>query len=372
MNDAVKTAATTSMKGGGYYSQSTQGAKHAIDNATGMLLDAVAALPTPEAGRPLRLADYGAADGGTSKAAIREVVAAVRSRFPDQEIEVTYTDLASNDWSQLFKAMQGLDGSEHTYWSEFDGVFVTGCGIGFHRQLVPSGMLDLGFSATAMHYVSERPCEITTHVHHVGAEGEELASFDRQAAADWERILMGRAAELRPGGRLVILSFGKDEQGRYLGGTGGVDMFDTFDMLWRRLADARQITDEEYRAATFAQVYRMPDQFTAPLTDAASIVHKAGLRLVSMHTGLTPCPYRAAFDAAPEMGTRAFAKSYIPTLRSWSETVFLNALSTARPAEERTAIVDAFYQSYEDLVADQPDGHAMDYIHCYLAIEKVG
>ena len=42
-----QTAATTSMKGGGYYSQSTRGAKDVIDNAAPMLMEAVAALPEP-------------------------------------------------------------------------------------------------------------------------------------------------------------------------------------------------------------------------------------------------------------------------------------------------------------------------------------
>ena len=39
------TYATVSMKGGGYYSKQTRGAKDVIDNAVGMLEDAVAALP---------------------------------------------------------------------------------------------------------------------------------------------------------------------------------------------------------------------------------------------------------------------------------------------------------------------------------------
>ena len=51
MTDAVKTAATTSMKGGGYYSQSTRGAKDVIDNASAMLMEAVAALPDPAPGQ---------------------------------------------------------------------------------------------------------------------------------------------------------------------------------------------------------------------------------------------------------------------------------------------------------------------------------
>ena len=365
------TASTTSMKGGGYYSQSTRGAKDVIDNAAPMLMEAVAALPVPVSGQPVRIADFGCADGGTSEKTIRDTVVAIRGRWPDRQIQVTYTDLASNDWSQLFKSMQGLDGSDNTYWTEFPGIFVQGCGIGFHHQLLPDGTLDLGFSATAMHYVSELPCRITGHVHHVGATGEALAAFDAQAAKDWEAILLARAAELRTGGRLVFMNFGKDEEGRYLGNTGGVNMFDTFELHWRAMADAGEITADEYDAATFAQAYRTPDEFKAPLVDPQSPVHEAGLRLVSSHTGVTGCPYRAAYDANPSMGARAFAQSYIPTLRSWSETVFLNALSPDRPDTERRALVDAFYQRYEDMVAADPDGHAMDYVHCYLAIEKV-
>ena len=70
------------------------------------------------------------------------------------------------------------------------------------------------------------------------------------------------------------------------------------------------------------------------------------------------------------MSAREFAVSYIPTLRSWSETVFLNALSPNRPTAEKTDLIDYYYQQYADLVARNPTGHAMDYVHCYLAIEK--
>ena len=39
-------------------------------------------------------------------------------------------------------------------------------------------------------------------------------------------------------------------------------------------------------------------------------------------------------------------------------------------ADEAAAIVDRFYQAYEDEVAAAPDGHAMDYIHLVLDIEN--
>ena len=373
MTMTSKTAATTSMKSGGYYSESTRGAKDVIDNASGMLMDAIAALPEPSTDRALNIADFGAADGGTSKKSIRASVAAMRSKFPDRQIVVTYTDLASNDFSTLFKSMQGLEGNdENTYYKEFDGVFVHACGIGFHNQLMPDRSLDLGFSATAMHYISEKPCEIPDHVHMVGTSGATLEAYAARAAKDWENILLARSNELAPGGRLVFMNFGKDEQGRYLGGTGGADMFDTFDMLWKQLATEGKISEAEYINASFSQFYRTKEEFSAPLVDTSSAVYSSGLRLISAHTGVVGCPYRAAFDQSNgAMSAREFAVSYIPTLRSWSETVFANALDASRPNDERLAIVDLFYQRYEDLVAENPDGHAMDYVHCYLAIEKI-
>ncbi|MCY4501560.1 MAG: hypothetical protein OXE57_08375 [Alphaproteobacteria bacterium] len=46
-------------------------------------------------------------------------------------------------------------------------------------------------------------------------------------------------------------------------------------------------------------------------------------------------------------------------------------LSPARTASEKQAIVDRFYDSYEDRVRQSPAGHAMDYVHIYLVCEKV-
>jgi len=367
-----KTAATVAMKGDGYYSQSTRGAKDVIDNAVAMLIEATKAIAEPPSGHPLHIADFGAADGGTSKKAIHKTVAALRERFPDRQIEVTYTDLPSNDYSNLFKNMLGLTNDQNNnYMEDFPGVFLNAIGIGFHRQLMPDASLDIGFSATAMHYISEKPCEIENHVHMVGASGATLTAYAKRAAKDWENILLARAKELRLGGRLVFMNFGKDEQGRYLGHTGGVNMFDTFYALWSDMHDEGLITNEEHKNASFSQYYRTMEEFCAPFNNAASAVSTAGLKLVSLHTGVIKCPYRTAFEAANgAMSNRDFSRSYIPTLRSWSETVFLNALDTARNATERAKLVDLFYQRYEDKVCDNPDGHAMDYVHCYLAIEK--
>lgn len=365
----LNTQAVLSMMGSGYYSERTLGARNVINAAGAMVGKALGHTPQTDI---IRIADYGAADGGTSRAMWSQIFNDLRQRGDERQIEMIYTDLASNDFSTLFRMMQGFEGDASVaYQKNLDGVFVHACGTGFHNQLMADNSLNLGFSATAMHYLSEKPCEIANHVHMVGASREERAQFEKQAALDLERILLARAAELIPGGRFICLNFGIDEAGCFLGNTGGAHMFDNFHRHWKNLSDQGVINVNEYMRATFNQHYRTMEEFLAPLNDPESAVSKAGLRLVSAHSVMTPCPYRAAFDDAKGAMTPVeFAANLIPTLRSWSETVFKTALD-ARPPDEAMAIVDRFYQAYEDEVATAPEGHAMDYIHLVVEVEKI-
>ena len=92
-------------------------------------------------------------------------------------------------------------------------------------------------------------------------------------------MLLARARELVVGGRLCLFNFGIDEEGRYLGHTGGVSMFDTFNEVWSELAGEGRITRAEYRATNFPQHYRTIEEFTAPFKDSGSDVFRSGLRL---------------------------------------------------------------------------------------------
>ena len=193
-----------------------------------------------------------------------------------------------------------------------------------------------------------------------------VASFCAAHPDDWA---CNRARELRRGGKLVLANFCIDEAGHYLGATVGVNMFDEFARHWRGLLAAGRINEAEYVNATFQQFYKTPEEFAAPFRDANSSVSKAGLRLGHLSTIVTPCPYAA--DHLNHRDAAAFAKAYVPTLRSWSETVFAGALDPARPADKRAAIINDFYEAYEADVARTPNGHRMDYVHCLMEITKV-
>ena len=362
------TAGFMAMKGAGYYSKATTGARDAIDLATPMIIDSVARMGLRDDGHVFRAADLGCADGGTSIGMWRRVLADVRTRVPSRPIEIVYTDLPRNDFSQLFKTVHGQTDIE-TYYGAIPDLYPFASGTSFHQAIFPRDSVNLFFSATASHYVSKAPCNISNHVHMVGAAGDERRQWEELGRIEWERMMYQRAREMVRGGRLVFLNFGIDSKGRYLGNTGGVSMFDTFDRLWKGLAEDGMITHAEYLATNFPQVYRTAEQFTAPLRDTASPVHRAGLRLEHVEERHLVCPYARAF--AEHKDAARFAREYIPTLRSWSEPTFAAGLASARPAAERMAILDEFYGRYERAVAADPTGHGMDYIHVHLVCEKV-
>jgi hypothetical protein len=356
------------MWGGGDYSLHTIGAKHVIDNTGELALDALDAIDIAGQSGSFQIADFGAADGGTSIDLVGRVIETVRRRAATRPICMTYTDLPRNDFSALFSLVHGGRPDVASYLDRFDDVYVYASGTSFYQPIFPPRSLDFGFSATAMHWTSGMPGRISDHVHAVGAKGEELETFRRFALSDWETILLNRSRELRSGGRLVMSNFCIDEQGRYLGNTGGINMFDTFAMLWRRLVDDGTISSEEFANTAFPQFYKTMEEYCAPLTDPASSVHRSGLRLVSAETRVVACPYAAKF--ADDGDVEGFAAAYVPTLRTWSETVFFNSLDVARPEQERREIVDRFYRDYVALVREDPTGHAMDYVHIYMVVAK--
>lgn len=368
-NDSLNTQNILAMKGSGYYSQRTAGAKIAIDAVQPLMEKALLEIPKLPI---LRMADYGSADGGTSQEMWSNLVNIIRKDNDNRDIEILYTDLASNDFSTLFRTMQGMQGNpEFAFQIKDPNIFIHGCGTGFHQKLMAKNSLSLGFSATAMHYVSEKPCQIENHVHMVGASTDEKNKFKKQASKDWESILLARSDELTSGGRFICLNFGMDEKGRHLGNTGGHSMFDKFNFHWKSLRDEKIITDNEFRATTFAQHYRTISEFREPLDNENSSVYKSGLRLISCTTKLTDCPYKINYqNNRNKISNGNYASNLIPTMRSWSETVFRTAL-IGRKAKEIDEIVNIFYSRYEKEISENPDGHAMDYIHVIMEIEKV-
>ena len=354
------------MSGGGLYSLATKGAKHVIDAATPLVVDAIDSLPLESIEHGFTLSDMGTADAGTSLSMVARAIEAVRARVT-APVTIVYSDQPRNDFNALITNVHGL-GPFETYLDEHDNLFPLVSGTTFYKQILPPSSVNIGFSATAMHWLSTKVCNISNHVQAVGAEGDELAAYQAQARRDWQQILLHRAAELKPGGKLVLINFARDEQGRYLGNTGGVNMFDTFNEIWISFLEQQRITLEEYENMTLPQYYNSVEEFSAPLTDPGDPVFQAGLRLEHIDTRVVPCPFAESFKQHGDAAR--FAEEYIPTIRTWNESIYFNGLSSDRPEAERGQIIEDYYKAYAEQVRTSPDGHGMDYVHAYMVICK--
>ena len=74
MAESTLQAVNVAMRGGGYYSAVTKGAKDVIDGATPLVLDAIRCLPDRDTSAPFTLTDMGCADGGTSLDMVRQAI----------------------------------------------------------------------------------------------------------------------------------------------------------------------------------------------------------------------------------------------------------------------------------------------------------
>lgn len=364
VTDGSSQADNITMSAGGVYSLATAGAKDVIDYATPRVIAALESISAPES--HWSFSDMGCADGGTSLDLWRRVASLTRERS-QADIQITYADQPRNDFNALVQILHGLTNFK-TYRGEQSNLHILASGSSFYEPIVPAGTLDLGFSATAMHWLSRKPCDIPDHVHMVGASGEVLSKFQQQARTDWETILLHRARELKPGGKLVLANFCRDENGHYLGNTDGENMFDNFNRLWCEFRDTGEISQQEYDAMTLPQYYNTVEEFAAPFENKDSDVVQSGLTLDSIETGIIRCPYKRDFKQ--HANAEKFAAEFIPTIRSWNESIYFAGLSERRPYEERKELIQNFYHAYQARVAEAPDNHAMDYVHAYITISK--
>lgn len=365
MEKRNKQAKNVKMSGGGLYSLATKGAKDVIDIATPRVLQAINSIPITS--NRFTIADMGCADAGTSLGMIRSLLGHLQKRNPDTQTTVVYADQPLNDFNALIQIVHGQ--TQFQSWlGEFENAYALASGSSFYLQAVPDNTLDFAFSATAMHWLSSKPCNITNHVHMVGAEGKEFEKFAIQAKNDWQMILYRRACELKSGGKMVLVNFCRDEQGQYLGNTGGVNMFDTFNAIWLEFLRDGKIEQGEYEAMTLPQYYNTIGEFSAPLVDESSNCYKAGLRLENIETGIVPCPFAEEFKQHGDAKT--FADGLIPTVRSWSQSIFRAGLDSSRSSDEITELINDYYGRYHALVCENPTGHGMGYVHAYMTIVK--
>src|ERR1700739_1403710 len=200
------------MEGHGAYNRSSRVQAAGASPALTLLDKAAQQVPLVTAPEPIVIVDYGSSEGHNSLARVPVAIGILRERIGrDRAISVVHTDLPGNDFGALF---QTLASDPDSYLRDDPRVFASAVGRSFYQQILPDSTVTLGWSSWAVQWLSRVPALIPDQVQVAYSQDATVrAAFSEQAAKDWRCFLVHRAADLNPGGRLVILSMAVDDQG---------------------------------------------------------------------------------------------------------------------------------------------------------------
>ncbi|WP_082527073.1 hypothetical protein [Kitasatospora sp. MBT63] len=248
-------ASGSGVMGSGYGSHSA--AQHAGLAATvGMLDRALSVVPVPDGGRAFRVADLGCAAGTNAMEPMARTVAAVRARRPGTPVWVTHTDIPGNDFGALFATLSGP-----TSYLGGPGVFGCAQARSFYEPLFPPGELHLAWSSIAVHWLSRLPVPVDGHVYGPRATGAAREALRGQSAADWADFLVHRAAELVPGGQLVVVGGAATDDGL----SGAEGLFDLALEQLDELVGRGELTAGQLAAMTVPTWNRTAAEYLGPL-----------------------------------------------------------------------------------------------------------
>ena len=259
------------MEGHGAYNRSSRVQAAGSSPALALLDQAARQVPLLTAPEPVVIVDYGSSEGHNSLAPVSVAVAILRERIGrERAISVVHTDLPSNDFGALFQTL-ALD--PESYLRDDPRVFASAVGRSFYEQILPDSTVTLGWSSWAVQWLSRVPALIPDQVQVAYSQDAGVRSaFHQQAADDWRCFVVHRAAELRPGGRLVVLSMALDDHGDFGYKPCVVAIYGAV----LDLVDEGFITKVEAQRMVIPTVGRGRQDFTAPFAETGSF---AGLTL---------------------------------------------------------------------------------------------
>ena len=284
------------------------------------------------------------------------IVAGLRRRTR-QPVQTVYSDLASNNFNQLFANLEaarriGLFGA---------GVYPAAVGGSFYGPLLPPGTVHLATCFNSIQWLDQLPAvplpdSVGYRRPHPDRDGlasppEATAAFTRQAEQDLLRFLECRARELVPGGKLLLASPGDADQARVADGVA-----DILNDACLDLVAAGRLEREGNERLTMPCYYRTVAELLAPLERRDSPL--CGAFAVDRGRAVeVPTPFLVRFRRDGDVA--AYARAYTGFLRAISEPVVRAVLGQT---ERGAAVVERLDERIRARLIAEPERYAFRYI----------
>lgn len=276
---------------------------------------------------PVIISDYGSSHGRNSVYVIKKIIdyARITEKIgKDQQVLVVHNDLPTNDWNTLF----GIVGKEDSYYSVASGK-------SFYDQVLPNNSVSIGYSSTALHWLSKKPCNISEHCHPLFIQNDsEKTAFKSQAMLDYDQFLSHRSREIKSGGILVLTIVALNDKDE------GVNMYGK-NLLYQ--CAQQFLTNEELLDYTLPIYYR---SYVESVDQNLFAKHSFEIINISSHD------IKSSLFVQWQQGKLTLdqlAEARTGYMRSWSNSILTQVLSThGRSSEAIEKISFEFWALYED------------------------
>ncbi|MBV8677916.1 MAG: cyclopropane-fatty-acyl-phospholipid synthase [Planctomycetaceae bacterium] len=348
--------ATTGMKGAGYYDRHSTAQLSSIQALQDWVEGAVADLPLPAPAQPVTVLDLGSSEGRNAIHLMGAIVAELRRRT-DQPLQTIYSDLASNNFNQLFANLE-----EARRAGRFAaGVYLGAVGGSFYGPLLPPGTVHLATCFNAIHWLDRLPAvPVPDFVGYrrphsprpgLAVSPEAAAAFTRQAEQDLVRFLECRARELVPGAKLLLASPGDTDEARVFDGP-----LDVLNDACLDLVAAGRLEREGYERLTLPCYFRTVAELLAPL-EREDFPVRSAFAVDRVEALEVPTPFLVEFRRGGDVA--AYAGAYTGSLRAVSEPVVRAALN--QPKGE-VGTVECLYERIRARLLAEPERYSCRYI----------
>ncbi|QDT90365.1 class I SAM-dependent methyltransferase [Gimesia algae] len=349
---------TTGMKGGGYYDANSREQRSASQIFLPWLEAAIADLPEPPPHQQSwNLLDIGSSEGANAIYTTERLITALRENS-DLPIWALFDDLPTNDFNQMFLNLFPTGKSV----IPANDVYTAAIGGSAFGRLVPPASLHVATTFNAIGFFETRPIAVLPGFilpmrpnpqaprEGVQVSEDELIPFQKQAHQDLCHFYRARAAELAPGGKLLVQIFGRNETH-----STGHGICDVLSDALLDFVEADMLPRFFYENFIFPASYRNTAELIAPIESERELA--SAFRIEQVEARDVPVPFNDAFTANEDRA--AWAKSYTGFLRAFTEPVLAAALPDGLPQENT---IEKIYHRIDRLLQDYPDRYEFHFI----------
>ncbi|WP_346914345.1 hypothetical protein [uncultured Roseibium sp.] len=358
-------SSTTGMIGGGFYNANSEPQMAAIAAILPWLDEAVTTIPGLLDASNVAFADFGCSEGGNSIQVMRHAISSLR-KVTDCAVQTVHSDLPTNDFSTLLRTLRAGGQSIYADPSAYSSVVP---GSMFDQLLLP-GSLDLATTFNAIGFLSKRPLEnlpdyiLPNGPGPVRSRGSvstaDRSTFSALAEADVASFLEARAAELRPGGKVLLQVFGGNDEARTCDG-----IYDLLNDAVLDHVDSGDIDQETYVRYYQPVYFRNLDELVAPLRRPGPISDLFTLNRAESYE--VPVAFVEAYKRDGDLDR--YAQSYVDFFRAFTEAVLRMALSE-HPDLDR--LVAQIYTRAKERLREKPEHYPFRYVAIAALMSRNG